>query len=36
MSSLLLNTHPLYPQRIDTDDENYEQNCPFFEKKTST
>jgi len=33
MSSLLLNTHPLYPQRIDTDDENYEQNCPFFEKK---
>jgi hypothetical protein len=28
-----LNTHPEYPQRIKSDDDNYEEKCPFFDKK---
>ncbi len=28
-----LNTHPEYPERNNIDDENYEANCPYFDKK---
>ena len=33
MSFSRLNTHPEYPKRIKSDDDNYEENCPFFDKK---
>ena len=33
MSFSRLSTHPEYPKRIKSDDENYEENCPFFDKK---
>jgi transcriptional regulator with XRE-family HTH domain len=33
MSFTRLNTHPEYPQRIKSDDDNYEEKCPFFDKK---
>jgi hypothetical protein len=28
-----LTTHPSYPQRININDPNYDENCPYFEKK---
>lgn len=33
MSFSRLSTHPEYPKRIKSDDDNYEENCPFFDKK---